>query len=369
MASTHVAPRPVAAAPTKPEVLPARRFQVQPAVWWALFGAAMVAVQVYVYVSWISSNDFRSIQTGIDTVPASVKTWAVISQATVTLMALGCVVWVVRQSLRARRLTFDAMLLIGWVSCFWLDPVPNLLRPQVFFNSYYVNMGSWVEHIPGWIGPTGANLPNSLLLECPAFFANILGSVFGCFVMRRAQNRWNLGKFATYLTGVAASMVVFLVMEEYMIQTGWLAWPGTIHALSIQGGTVHQMPLTEVVFCGFFLGGAMAALRFFRDDQGRSVAERGVDKLRVGRRAKTAVALLAVVGFCNAGWLTYNTVTVPLALFSDTMPKGFPSYMTNGMCGTRVIKLCPDAHAPIYQASSPGVPAVPGVNPTVAPPR
>jgi hypothetical protein len=339
----------------------------EPVVWFSTLGAAMLGVQAYVYVSWMLSDDFRVIPTGADPVPTSVKMWAWISQISVSLLASGCVIWVVRQSLRERKLTFDAMLLIGWVTCFWLDPVPNWIRPQVFFNSYYVNMGSWVEHIPGWWAPSGGNLPNSLFLEGTAFFCNILGCVLACAAMRRAQARWNLSNFKAFFVGVTTAMAFFLLMEEYMIWTGWLAWPGAIHALSLNAGTIHQMPLTEMVVTGFCLVGAIGALRYFRDDHGRSFAERGIDKLGfAGPRAgakKSIVALLAVIGFCNASWLTYNVITIPLSLYVDKMPSGFPSYMTNDMCGTLKMQLCPDPTAPFVGPRTAGIDAVPGVHP------
>jgi Spirocyclase AveC-like len=365
--STVHDPSPSVVVDASRRTVPARGRGGRPVVWFATVGAAALALQIYVYISWMRSEDFRRVSTGADPVPTSVKVWAWISQISVTLLAIGCVVWVTRQCLRERKLTFDAKLLIGWVSCFWLDPVPNWIRPQVFFNSYYVNMGSWVEHIPGWFGPTGSNLPNSLLLEGSAFFTNILGCVLSCVVMRRAQKRWNLSNFKIFCVGVATAMAFFLLMEEYMIWTGWLAWPATIHALSLNAGTIHQMPLTEMVITGFCLVGAMGALRYFKDDRGSSWAERGLDRLAFsGPRAsamKTLVSLLAVIGFANASWLTYNVITIPIAVYADEMPSGFPSYMTNDMCGTPQLQLCPDPSAPFVGPHTTGVDSVPGVHP------
>ena len=336
--------------------------KITPVYYWATFGVAMVLLQTYVYASWIMSPDFRPVPTGIDPVPDNIKFWAFVLQAAITTLGIAMVIWVVRQCYQQKRFTFDAMLLIGWTSCFWLDPVPNYIRPQVFFNSYYVNFGSWVEHIPGWVAPTGALLPNAMFAEGMAFVANIFGSLVACIVMRWAQQTWKLSNFRTYLVGVAMSMMVFLIMEECMIRAGWLAWPGVIQALSLHAGTVYQMPLTEVLLCGIFLGGFMAALRYFKDDRGLSIVERGIERVEFGGAAfKRALSLFAVIGFCNLGWILYNLTTIPLALFSDDMPAGFPSYMTNNMCGSKEINLCPSKSAPIYNIHSPGVASLPGV--------
>lgn len=338
------------------------RIRIPPVAWWAMAGFALLALQADVYGAWIASGDFRVIQTGADPVPGSVKFWAIVTQILLSTVALGIVGWVLRGCIREKRLTFDAMLMMGWISSFWLDPVPNYIRPQVFFNSYYVNFGSWSEHIPGWVGPTGANLPNSLLVEFAAFVGLIIATVFGCWLMRQAQERWKVGKLGAFLAAVAGFCVLYLMLEEYLIQTGWLAWPGTIHILSIQGGTIHQMPVTEVALSGVFLSGGFASLRYFRDDQGHSFVERGIGNLRIGPRARRVISALAIIAYCQALWIGYNAFTASLALFDDTMPKGYPSYMVNQMCGDAKTDLCPSKTSPIYTRDTLGIDRVPGVD-------
>jgi hypothetical protein len=319
-----------------------------PIRYWAAFGAFCLALQAYVYARWVTSDSFRAVKPGPDPVPHSEKVWAWIIQISLTAVAVAAFVWVVRRCLRERRLTFDAKLMIGWYSIYWLDPVPNFLRPQVLFNSYYVNRGSWVEYIPGWISPNGRYLPNALFFEGSAYGIMILTSVLGCGLMRKVKQRHpqigGLGLLATCWVFYAAFIIV--VEEVVMIRSGWLSWNGTIHGLSLWGGTKHQLPLTEVLFFGITCT-SITALRYFRDDRGRSIVERGEGRRAVTPRRRTALSLLAVVGFANCAMVLYNVATVPMALYVGPSPKGYPSYMRNGMCGEGTPYECPGPRVPI----------------------
>jgi hypothetical protein len=322
-----------------------------PVVWWALFGGACVATQVYVYSAWVVSDDFRTVRAS--GVPDHVKLWAWILQPLFALWAVAGITYVVRQCRREHRLTFDAKILIGWVSMIWLDPVPNLIRPQVMFNSYYLNHGSWVEHIPGWISPNGGNLPNPFLVEISAYFGFVLLTVAGCGLMRRlARRRPGTGRFGLFCVAWAFYFSVIFVLEEFiMIRSQWLAWSGVIRGVSVWGGEWYQIPLTECTIFGAFIA-AVACLRYFRDDQGRSVVERGIERLAVSPRVRVLASTLAIVGFANAGMMVYNVFTVPLALYVDETP-AYPSYMRNGLCGEGTPYPCPGPDVPIVVNAGP----------------
>ena len=56
----------------------------------------------------------------------------------------------------------DAKLLIAGYCQLWLDPIGSLIRPEFFFNSYYVNRGSWIAEMPygSDFGPLGPASPS-----------------------------------------------------------------------------------------------------------------------------------------------------------------------------------------------------------------
>lgn len=137
--------------------LPERR--MRPVLWWASLGVAAVAIQAYIYTRWFFSDSFRAVGTGTDPVPAYDKVFAWILQPAFGLAALLATAWFIRGCLKERRMTFDAKICLGWISMIWLDHAANLIRPQMLFNSYYLNRGSWGEYIHGWISRSPQNLP------------------------------------------------------------------------------------------------------------------------------------------------------------------------------------------------------------------
>lgn len=319
----------------------------RPVLLWAAFGVAVVLLQLYVYSSWMLSDDFAPVPLGPDPIPESIKVRAWITQGGCVIAAAAVAFWLVRGCVRARRLTFDAMLSIGFLSIFWLDPVPNLLRPVVMFNAYYVNRGSWVEHIPGWISPNGAKLPDSLLLELMAYVIVVAVAIGVSRLIGFTRGRWPRGGRLGALVVALLAMVVFVFAFEelVMIKSGWLAWSGVIHAVSVFDGTPYQFPFTE----GFIFGAtltAMAALHHFRDDRGRSFVQRGLDGLPVPPRVRTAVSVFAVIGFANLAMILYNVATISLSLYIDQTPTFYPSYMNQLCDGTTGVR-CPGPTVPI----------------------
>lgn len=319
-----------------------------PVVYWAAFGGASFLLLSYVLLSWIFSPDFRPVPVGPDQLTESENFWRITMQIVFPLMALACAGWVLRGCLQTRSFTFDAKLWIALVLQIWLDPVPNFLRPQVFFNGYYVNRGSWVEHIPGWISPNGANLPNALLLEVPLFGMLIAGVWIACWLMAKTKAKWPEVNTLGLLLVSLASLFVFTFVLEWVlcIKTGWLSWNGAIPSVTLWAGTKEQMPLTECLIVGAWLT-MNAALRYYKDDKGVSFVEKGLDRIHVKKGIKQTLSLFAIIGFGQLSFMLYNVFTIPLALYIGPTPQGYPSYMTNQMCGQGTPYQCPGPGVPI----------------------
>jgi hypothetical protein len=236
--------------------------------------------------------------------------------------------------------------MLGWWSILWLDPAQFYLRPVNLYNSYYFNRGSWTPHIPGWITPNMQNLPNPWFMEGSAYGFMLFSSIAVCFLLRKIKDRRPqtpaLALFA--VAWVALALGIFLLEELLMIRTGWLSWAGVIHGVSIFDDTQQQFPWTEAFFFGAMCTG-MAALRFWRDDRGRSYVERGTDS--VSPRLRTAASTLAVIGFANLIMIAYNLCMIPQTLYVDPFPPGYPSWMTNGICGAGTAFPCPAPDVPI----------------------
>lgn len=317
-------------------------------LWWAGTGAAFVALQLYVYLAWITSDDFKPSPLGPDPVPQWEKVMAWIIQPTLALAAAGVAVWIVCGCLRERRVTFDAMLLIAWYSIVWLDPAGSYLRPQFMFNAYYVNYGSWVENIPGWVSPNEHYFPDALFVEVPAYGIAVMATIGTANLMAWvARKRPQTGRFGLFgVAWVTSGLGIIAFEAPFCMRSGFASRSATSLPdwLVIWPGTRYQIPLIpDPVFWGAVFA-AMAALRYFRDDAGRSIAERGVHRLPT--RWRTAASALAVIGFANLAMALHTIPSAWASLYlNPTVP--LPSYMRAGMCGDGTPYPCPAPGVPI----------------------
>ena len=125
-----------------------------------------------------------------------------------------------------------------------------------------------------------------LLTNAPGYaYGVLLITIVGCWVMRKIKARWpGITNFRLILVTYAIAFSFDFVMEALvMLPIGFYTYPGSIRAVSFNAGTYYQWPIYE----GLMWGGVQAALcclRFFTDDRGRTIVERGLDQVRGGTR-------------------------------------------------------------------------------------
>jgi len=321
--------------------------KARPVLWWAGAGALFLALQAYIYLTWFTSGDATRTDHGPDELSTATKVWVVGFQALSITLAVVIVVYVVRQSLRERRVSFDAMLVIAWVSLYWQDPLLNYVRQQFFYNSYLFNLGSWTERVPGWISPNGSLLPEPLgFVSLTYFWLGPGASLLTFFVMRKAKQRWpQLGVIGLLGVGWLAMVALDLLAEIIFIRTELYAYSGAIHGLSIWGGERWQFPIYEAILWPM-VWTAMGAIRYFRDDKGRTILDRGLDRVKAVRW-HTGLRVLALIGFANVTMLIYSVAIAGLGLYAGATPEGYPSYMRNDMCGEGTDYACTAPHVPV----------------------
>jgi len=326
---------------------PATGGQFRPVIAWAAGGVFFLAIQAWAYGGWILSDDFGPNTVGRDEASAAVRTWAIVTQVGTIAMITLCIFYVVRQVRREGKWTFDAMLLIGWASVAWQDPLLNYTRTVFFQNSALLNLGSWGPHIPGWSSPRGEYFVEPLFLGGFGYTWQLFIVIGVCWVMRRAKDRWS-SLTNPQLFGVAfvAGGAFNLVLELGWVRTEMYQWPGTVHWLSIWGGERYQFPLYESL--GFaWIWASVAALRYFRDDRGRPFFERNAEEVRMVPRRRRLIRQLAVIGFMNATIVPYMVWSNIAALNADATPEGYPTYLRNEQCGEGTPYACPSPELPI----------------------
>ena len=219
----------------------------QPVIWWAAVGLGFVVLQIYIYVAWIISGPERT-PAGPDPVPGWMNAVGQTWQAVGLVVVLGVVYrLVVRPALKERRLTTDGMLVIGFLSLVWQDPLLNYTQSVVTYNAMFLNWGSWGHQVPGWLSPTGHQYAVPLLWTGPAYvYATLVGILFCTYVMNRARRRWPTIGTAGLIGVCVTSIVVFdVLMEIGFLRLGIYSYPGAIRSLTLFAGHYYQLPVYE----------------------------------------------------------------------------------------------------------------------------
>jgi hypothetical protein len=269
--------------------------------------------------------------------------------------ALALLYWMlVRPWRRERRFTFDGLLALSCLLVVWQDPLSSYFNHWYTYNSYLVNMGSWVKGVPGWMSngePGKMELEPILWTPFLYVYMFVGAALIGCWVMRKVAARRpqtsNLGLIAA---AFVAGMLMDVVFEGLLIMpAGVYTYAGGHWAIFPEA--YHKFPLTETFTVGSIFAG-LAALRFFKDDQGRSVVERGVDRLAVGARRKDLARLLAITGIVNVLiLLCYNVPNGIIGAHSTAWPRDIQSrsYLTDYLCGQGTDRACPGPNVPLVR--------------------
>jgi hypothetical protein len=264
------------------------------------------------------------------------------------LAAAGMVYWkLIRPWLRERVVATDGLFCVAFVTLVWQNPLSNYFEPFLTWNSYLLNMGSWVNGVPGWasFGRPGQMLLDPILFEIPTFVVTpLLVMMGGCWLMNRMKARWpRLGD-----AGLVGALFAMMLVAWPLIEGGLYVPLGTF---TLAGGgfglfpnSYHKYPLAQVVCASAWMA-AFTAIRYFRNGKGQTLAERGIDRVTGTLGRKTLLRFLALVGVANAVFLvTYN---LPLALWTKANPGAWPaaiqsrSYFTDYICGAGTPRICP----------------------------
>ncbi|MQY31473.1 spirocyclase AveC family protein [Nocardia aurantia] len=329
--------------------------RIRPVTVWAVVGGVLLVFQLYVWIRWMTGPYFHAVPVGPDVPPLYMKI-PLVANAVLAWIGLPFAIWwfLVRPWRRTRQFTLDGLLMVSMGLMFFQDPLLNYLNTWCTYNTWMPNRGAWSSDIPGWVSPElpGHQVVEPLLTNVPGYsFGNLLFVILGCAVMRRAKTRWP-GLRNAQLIGL---VFVFNFLLDFVLEgliylpTGFYVYPGAIRALSISAGTYHQWPVYEGVMWGGVLT-ALCCLRYFTDDRGRSIAERGLDRLHGGFARVQATRFLAVFAAVSACFFCcYNLPAQWFAMHSDPWPADVRhrSYLTGGNCGDGTDVPCPDPILPM----------------------
>jgi hypothetical protein len=352
--------------PTR-EQAPATARKRQPVEWFAMLGVLWLVFWAYVLIKWVTGPYFTNVPGGPDELPSWMNTLFVAWQAA-AIPAVSIVGYflIVRPWRRTGRVPVDGLLWVTFITMSLQDAGSNFFGYWYTINSHLVNMGSFINEIPGWIafGEPGAQTPYAVLfhlMEYPfAFFAGILS---GTWAMKFARRRWNLGPVGLCAFCFPFMMLFDLVAEGFFTLTGFYTMAGG--HLSFFPEAYNKFPFIETVFIATLLT-PLVALRFFRNDKGETLVERGADQLRMSAGKRDLVRLLALIGIGQTIYLVcYN---IPISAYMGAKPGIWPrdvqerSYFNDHLCGPGSNRLCPGPTIPLTQKTwiAPGATGVGG---------
>jgi Spirocyclase AveC-like len=324
---------------------------------WILNGAFWLGLMTYVWTAWVLSGDFTTNKIGRGEEPdwyvTMIRSWEVFA-----LIVTLAILWyfVIRPKIKTGRFTFDGLFFLGCAAICFQEPWINWTSLQFLYSTTSINFGSFTGHIPGWSSPNSQLVPLSLwalsayfwLVGIPAY----CGSRFmGWLRVRDPQiGSWRMVAYA-YL----AFCVFDLILESFITRTQLFSYGSVVPELSLWAGTDHQFPLYETAsWAGTYT--VLASLHFFRDDQGRSLPERGIASLRIrSGRLQTFARYLAIMGVCQLAILfTYNIPYVYWGQHAEMADVFIQrEWRTAGVCGPKTPYVCPDPDYPIARKGSP----------------
>ena len=325
-----------------------------PIFWWAVFGAIVAAFQLYVWTKWITGPYFESVDSGPSDPPLYMKIAIIGWQAAAIPIALTFLYFMlIRPYRREKQVRTDGLLVIVFGLMFFQDPLSSFFGHWFTYNTYFVNMGSWVNEVPGWAsyGEPGQQIAYPILWGGPTYVLIwMVGSLLGAWALNKAKARWpQLGTAGLIGLILFPAMMLFDFVFEGLIFMPLGFWQYAGGHLSVFPDAYHKFPLHEAVFAGAAITG-VAALRYFKNDRGETFVERGVNEMKTSTPKKTAMRFLALFGACQLIIvLTYN---IPYAGYignhSATWPEDTQSrsYFMSGICGEGTDRICPQPGIP-----------------------
>lgn len=309
---------------------PGLRGWVTPVVLWAALGALALLAQAVIFGRWIADGHLKvGIWDSSQLSPArSVLLWT--GQAGMVLLLVGCVVLVWRRCRKARGVTFDAAVLVGWGTAFWLEPAIDYRHTLVVINHGALTAPTWGEYIPGWSKETG-------YLHEPI----VAGSMFGFSIMivwwwlqqwvaaplLRRKPHW--GPWRLLLVLIPLGMAVDLLLQEFIVIYifGFFAITGS-PGPAFFAGHWYQMPVLVAFLDGTLWCTALTLMAHCAHRHGRDV-HIFRDSEHFATRPRAGLRLLAGVGLVTALWGTWLILNHLLltALGTGPVPADTPPYL------------------------------------------
>jgi Spirocyclase AveC-like len=325
--------------------------QVRPIAAWAWIGFGFLTFAAYLVLKWLISGEAHRVGSGPTPLPTAMKICLGVQQWGLAAAALALLYFrAIRPRLRTGEWTFDGLLLLTFALMWWSDPMYNYFALGFNYNAWFVNLGSWIGGVPGWMSPHPDRTPQPLIwlpaVYTCAFYAMVL---IACAIMRRLRaRRPTLSMPSVWAITFVPMMVFGTIWEASFMVMGSHQYASSIRGFALNPGKYFEFPIYQGITASI-LYTTWAAMRYFRDDHGRTFPERGIERLRVGPKARAAVRFFAISGATTfIYFIGYHIPNALIALEGSAWPKSVQerSYFTSGLCGPGTDTACPGRNIP-----------------------
>jgi len=341
---------------TGPSVTSAAK--LQPVQIWFSIGALLIAFEVYFTIKWVASEHFVSIPIGPDIAPVWMQLALKTGEVVMTLgWTLSFCWFVLRPWLRERALTTDGLIMLGCTLASIWDSLSNTGQYWFTYNAYLVNRGSILSVMPTTLSP---HAPGSAE-AWPLFFIDmlygnfILVAILMCAILRYVnRKRPQTGAFTLIaICFVLGAIADFVIEGMVLLPLGFWSYAGGLW--SMNADKYYKFPLHEAVCAGSVFA-ALTCLRFFVDDKGQTICERGLDEVLASPRRRRLMRAMAVLGGTILIFIVFYHVPQGLiALHSTAWPEDVVrrSYLTDRICGPQINFACPGPTTPVARPGAP----------------
>ena len=326
--------------------------KTRPVVWWAVIGAGFLLFAAYLIAAWLIHGDIHRVPSGPTPLPEWMKIALSAQQWGLAAIAL-CLIYfkAIRPRMQTGRMSFDGLLILSFGLMWWSDPFYSYFQQGFSYNAYFVNLGSWISEAPGWMAPHGDRIPQPLIwlpgVYICAFFAMTL---IATAIMRKSRELYpQISAPTVWLIAFVPMVVAGTAWEAAFMALGSHHYGSGIEGLTLNHGEYYQFPVYQGITASL-LYTSWAALRFFRDDQGRSVVERGIDRVRAGAVVKGWLRFFAISGAVTTiFFVAYHLPNSIFSLEGSAWPPSIQerSYFSGSLCGPGTDIACPAPDVPV----------------------
>ncbi|MEM8563014.1 MAG: spirocyclase AveC family protein [Pseudomonadota bacterium] len=293
----------------------------------ALWGAILLVAQVYTWAGFFAHGPV-SVEPEGPFLPATY--WgARFFEVTGWLSLLALAPIVIRRCIAENRLTFDAKFCIAGLLTYWCDPMVEFFQPIFFNSAYYVNVRDWTGFIPFIVNPDAGHILEPYLAYIPMYTSGFLAyaMMLNALMHKLSDRVPNVSGYTLFAIAFAVGALLEIAVEIIWLKLELISYPGAPDFMALYVGDL-KMPWIEW-FTGGLVFGSFSLVRYYVDQDGLRITERGLSNL--SSKMQAMVSTLAMIAILNSLMITASLMDAFVGLYSSPW-RPQPAHLLIGAC-------------------------------------